>query len=442
MSPPLPPEDDDASAAAQARRRLLRGLRPYTLSEAGFARVEAGLVEAAAARQRRGWWAWGLSLSLGAAAAVALLLALRAPAPPPAERPAQVAVTPTGLPPLTVVQVHGRAQSRSGPQAPWAEVRPGDTLAPGGAVAATEGRVSWVAAQAALWASAALEVRPNGEVALSAGAVAADLALAQAVVVESGGRFLRARDALFTVERAGATLRLSVFRGTVDLGTESSFRDARALAAPASLTLEDGAALAAAAVGVPAGAAPVLYAPAPPFGALNLEAASGLVGQPVELDGVPVGLAPARLLVTQGPHALSWRLPDGTLQTVQLVSSGSPAMVLVEGPRAAPRLARELSQDELAAKTKAVSRRLSSCADKWVTLEGAAGGGGAMVATLRISPSGKVAKVTVRGEAREVPASVRGCVTSVLGQLVFSAADEPTEVELPIVVTAKGRPAQ
>jgi hypothetical protein len=439
VSPALPPEDDDTSAAAAARRTLMKGLTPYTLSDAAFARVEAGLVEAAQARQRRGWLAWAFSLSLGAAVAAAVLLALR-PAPKPVELPAQVAVAPqrSVFPALTAVQVHGEVKARTGPDAPWADVVPGAELRAGAALAATEGQVSWVAAGAALRVSAALAVRPDGQVLLSAGAVAADLALAQPVVVESGERFLRARDALFTVERAGSTLRLAVYRGTVDLGSEATFRDARALAAPAELVLEDGAKLAAAGVTAPAVGAPVLYAPAPPYGTLTLEASKELLGAPLSLDGMSVGRAPLKLFATRGPHTVGWQLPNGSLQTVQLVASDTPAFVLVEGPRPAPRLSKELSSEEVRARVGAVSRRLSSCADKWVTLEGAAGGGGEMVAAVRIGASGKVAKVTVRGEGREVPATVRDCVTSVLGRLVFSTADEPTEVELPIRVTAHG----
>jgi hypothetical protein len=138
---------------------------------------------------------------------------------------------------------------------------------------------------------------------------------------------------------------------------------------------------------------------------------------------------------------VGWQLPNGSLKTVQLVASDTPdvGIGIVESQFPAPRVPKELSSDEVRARVGAVSRRLSSCADKWVTLEGVAGGGGAMVAAVHIGAGGNVAKVTVRGEGREVPATVRDCVTSVLGRIVFSTADEPTDVELPIRVTAHGQ---
>src|SRR5690606_6777529 len=134
---------------ARARQKLLGGLKPYTLSDVAFRRVEARLDEAV----REGLpatfpWRWlGASLGVLAAAGLALMIAgretqqtgtVKLPAP-------KVELAQSSFRPLTVIRAV-KTSARTGTE-PWRELSAGDVLTSGEALSAEAVTLSDVAVE-------------------------------------------------------------------------------------------------------------------------------------------------------------------------------------------------------------------------------------------------------------------------------------------------------
>jgi len=417
--------------AAKARVRMLKELRPYTLGDIAFSRVEARLMEEVGKPRGFNWVRLGLGFALAASvAAVAWTLAPKAPAPSPiVERPKVVApkvVEPLRVltPDLTAVRIEGGAK-HSATNKP---VVAGEMLA-------ADDRVE--SAGKLTLSGERLMLEGKGVLTLGHG-LTADLDDSFAAQVEPGestallhcaGTFVGGVDAAFLVTRAGGEVVVEVMRGEVKVSSEAQLGDATTLKAPASAHMRQGRLVGA--ISRPAESTRLTQLPKRPWSKLDFDFPAGTQ---LELDGGKVGVAPLSMMWTEGKH--KWRaigpghaVHEGTLELI----SGSPFTV-----RSPPEVTADVEPDEatiadLNRALKAQTPKLRACYEKW--LKANAGAQGEVELNLSLAATGKVVKVAVDAHDTGMSKDALDCLTRNAKALVLPKVGSPQEVALPLILT-------
>lgn len=389
---------------ARASRKLLGGLTPYTLSEAGFQRVEARLKDAVQ-RPERPFWLWP-ALGFATALAVVAVLTLRplAPAQPtPVPVAAAKALELAPWPQLTVARAERAAGLSAGQLMPveaTVSAEHADLFGPGVDVSLEQGEVRF-GARAEL-ERGLLTVMAAGE-SLRGG--------------HAGPTYFAASDADYRVHASGW---VSVYRGTVLVGTRADLSDAVTLTAPARY--EHGQVL-------PFEPSDPLARPARgsvPWTLTDLGAWDF-----ADLDGVRL-TPPFSALLAEGPHQLALR-KGGSARTVT-IDLRSPTTF--QAPPLPVKESAPPSESELQALQRAFAAqrpRLAECYEKWLKANPQASGEAAL--ELTISTSGVVTAAQVA--APDLPAEARACLVRTSRKLVMPRLAETQTVELPLVMKVK-----
>ncbi len=403
-------------ARARARQKLLKGVRPYTLADVAFSRVEAKLMEHARENAPGPRWNLARIFAIGAMAAVAAVLAVTtvqpvfAPAPP----------APMALfEPMTVVLASGPVS-----------VRAGDVLNRDAVVDAEKGQVVLSTADGAAvrtWGGAKFQLGAATEaVRVESGTLRVDARQRGPWVVRAGNHWLKSSD--FMADVAADTLKL--YRGGVLLADNASFENARQLNAPLQVDLMTGkeSVLEGAPRSFPVG-------PLQPGGRLEVK----LEASEVEVDGVVYGPSPLSLITFLGPHKVrarvgeQWR--DGV---IDLSTSGSGVVDFPEKALAVPlapaQPAVEADPSAIAAAVKAQLPKLRVCHEKWLKVNESARG--RVMMTLTVSPKGKVTRATFTA-AEGVPETVNECLGRAVRSLTLPRSSEEVELEIPVLLGAQ-----
>ncbi|MBX7096830.1 MAG: AgmX/PglI C-terminal domain-containing protein [Myxococcaceae bacterium] len=389
---------------ARASRRLLGSLTPYTLSEAGFQRVELRLKDAVQ-RPERPFWLWP-ALGFATALAVVAVLTLRPGAPAPAPQVPAVAAKALELSPwpqLTVARVErggGLTAGQVMPVEATVSAEHAELFGPGVDVSLEQGEVRF-GARAEL-ERGLLTVLAAGE-SLRGG--------------HAGPTYFAASDAEYRVHASGW---VSVYRGTVLVGARADLSDAVRLTAPARY--EGGKVL---------GFEPSDALSRPARGSVPWSMNELGAWETAELDGVRF-TPPYSALLAEGPHQLALRKGgSGRTVTIDLRSPTTfqaPPLPLKES--APP------SESELQALQRAFAAqrpRLAECYEKWLKATPQASGEAAL--ELTIAPSGVVTAAKVTSE--DLPAEARACLVRTSRKLVMPKLAEVQTVELPLVLKVK-----
>lgn len=417
-----------AVAQAKGLQRLLGGVKPYTLSDMAFRRVEAKLMEQVEEGLPSRWPAW-LTIALPVAVA-ALALVVWAPWRTTAvDQPRPTVVVQRPAPktflPMIATFTSADAKVRVGDEA-WRplrandEVKSGAALAGGRAVLASAGGL-------VLEAEGSLAVGGQAMVVLGAGLVG----LQGDGEVLAGTRRVMSVDAAYLVERTAAEVVLEVARGDVEVFDESTAQR-RAVKAPARLRWADGTALDRAVVEPVSRWTPVV-APKLPGSVLDL---SGLPdGTTLSVDGQLVGTMPFTVLLEAGRHRLELTPPGKpALERFVDLVGGQPFVFTlspdVERPVEAPEpdakaIARVL--EDLRRQTP----KLRSCYEKWLKANPSASGTVDLV--LLVSAKGQVKKADVKGDP--ISAESVACLKTTAKTLVLSPLGSEQELEVPLVLT-------
>ncbi len=421
---------------ARGRQQLLRGLKPYTLSDMAFRRVEARLDEAV----REGlpsatpWWRWlGFGAGAVAAAGLAMVLVTHEPATPGTVTlpTPKVELARATFRPLTVIRAT-KAQARTG-ENDWRPLAAGDVLQSGEALSADSVTLSDDAVEWAFVASGSMSLGSAAVVTLGAGEVVAKVNSSAAVSVLASSRAFSASAAVFSVNRVGAEVALAVSEGQVDVfDTVSGQR--RVVKAPGSLRWSDGSGLSEAreeaAVAL---AAPVV--PAKPW--VRFDASTLAAGTVVSLDGAQLGTAPFAELVGAGRRRLMLVRPTGVA-----IESWAD---LVGGQAFAPKVELPEKNDGPEPTADALTRvmgelrsqtpKLAACYEKWLKANPTAQG--EVTLELTVSAKGKVKRATV-GASSISPASAE-CLVRTAKSLVLSPLGAEATLEVPLVLRSPGR---
>lgn len=415
---------------ARARQKLLGGLKPYTLSDAGFRRVEARLDEAVREGLPSAFpWRW---LGFGAATLAAAGIALMLVSAPPSTSgvvtlPAQkVELARSEFRPLTVIRADG-AQARAG-DADWRALSAGDVLQSGEALSAELITLSDAAAEWRFVASGSLSLGGVATVTLGAGEVTTQVESRDAVTVLASSRGFIAKAALFSVTRVGAEVVLQVSEGEVEV-VDSLSAQRRVVKAPNAVRWSDGSAVGdgrdepVRAVGRP-------RVPAPPWA--TFDASSLPAGTAITLDDVDLGVAPFTELLSAGRHRL---VRNGAAVTIELLAGApyvatlkdTPSQVEAPEPDAAA-LERVLSE------LKRQKPKLAACYEKWLKANPQAGG--EVVLQLTVSAQGRVKAARI-GSGSMSPASA-DCLVRASKSLVLSPLGAEATLEVPLMLRRPG----
>ena len=421
---------------ARGRQRLLAGMKPYTLSDMAFRRVEARLEEAVAAGDAApsSWrWLWGAG---GALAAMVLAFGVvtnegslsgvvKIPGP-------QVATAAAPFHPLTVLRASPEAQLHEG-DLKWHPLNPGDVAAAGSAVSAQslllapEAEVAW-----AISAEGSLSLGGPASMTLGAGEIVARVG--SPIEVLAATRRMRSADALFSVTRAGAEVVLNVSEGQVEV-IDSVTGERRLVKSPLALRWSDGSSLA----DGREEALRSLVAPAIPAKPWVRFDARGLTAKTVvSLDGARLGAAPFVELVTAGRRRLGLT-PPGAVQHeswAELIGgqpfTAKPETTAVEtdGPEPdAEALARVMSA------LKAQRPKLASCYEKW--LKANPNAQGEVVLELVVGAQGRVKKASV--ESGTISAASSECLVTTAKSLVLPPLGTDATLQVPLLLHQPGR---
>lgn len=395
---------------AQGRQRLLGGLRASTLSDAGFGRVEAKLMEAIAQPVRAPWWRWPVlgAAAAGLAALVVWLQAGPAPVPVPPEPVApRLALAPVAWPSLTVMRVEGAGTPKAG-----------EVLAVGARVEAK--RAHFAAAS-----SRGLDVVLHGaarfgeRVVLERGELEVDAAGERLLASEAGGVTVFASDAAYRALDEG-TVELSRGVAWVAVGAGAPEQ----LEAPVRWSKGVRSALGRAVAVERLGDSPRAL-----FGVAAVPGWEAL-----ELDGVAVAL-PFSGSLAQGPHTLTLRRGSASkVVTVQLDSAIAQWKAPVLEEREAP----PPTEDAVLAFQRALASqkpRLAECYEKW--LKATPDAQGEAVLELTVSARGTVTGVAVT--APGLPEGSKACLTRTAKKLVLPSLGSVQTVEVPLVLRPRGR---
>lgn len=414
---------------AKGLQKLLGGVKPYTLSDMAFRRVEAKLMEQVEEGLPSAWPAW-LKVVLPVAAVAAAALVVWAPwKEAVVERPVvPVAIkrpTPKPFLPMTTTFASAEAKVRLGDEA-WRalkandEVRSGAALAGGRAVLASSGGV-------VLEAEGSLAVGGQAMVVLGAGVVGAQ----GDSEVLAGSRRVMSADAAYLVERTAAEVVLEVARGEVEIFDETSAQR-RVVKSPARLRWADGTPLEQG-VAEPVTRWTPSITPTLPGAFLDL---SGLPeGTTVSIDGQLVGTTPFTLLLAGGRHGLQVTAPGKPMveRFVDLVG-GQPFVFSLTPEVERPVEAPEPDAKAIARVLEDIRRqtpKLRSCYEKWLKANPSASGTVDLV--LVVDAKGAVKRANVKGDP--ISNESVACLKTLAKTLVLSPLGSEQELEVPLVLT-------
>lgn len=418
----------EALRLAKGRRALLAGLRPYTLSDLGFRRVEAQVLERVAHTAQAPWWQ-PLTWLLPAAAVVALAVALwptPAPRPDTFSTPAVAAPTFAPLPPLTVLAADD-ARWREG-EGTWEALLPRAALHPGATV--TAARVLLAPTQAASPKLALSGTATfDAPVALGVGTLDA-LVSADQFAVLAGPRRVEAVDASLVVRRGAGQTTVDVVAGA------ARFVDVRSgavhvLTAPVRARWADGE------PSPVLGGAPEAPAasrwPAPPYAWLDLGGLSA--GTAVAVDGEALSPVPSLWAVTAGKHRLQLRPATGRpvdLELDALAGGATPVSFKEDAPEVAPS---PEALERLSVALRTHTPRLRACYEQW--LKATPDAAGELVLALNVNAKGRVLSAQVGGAAMSKAAT--DCLVRTAKALDLPALGSPQRVEVPLVLRPAGK---
>lgn len=414
---------------AKGLQKLLGGVKPYTLSDMAFRRVEAKLMEQVEEGLPARWPTW-LKLVLPMAAVAAAALVVWAPWKESAvERPVvPVAIkrpTPKAFPPMTTTYASADAKVRVGDEA-WRALRANDAVKSGAALAG--GRAVLASAGGVvLEAEGSLAVGGQAMVVLGAGVVGAQ----GDSEVLAGSRRVMSTDAAYLVERTAAEVVVEVARGEVEIFDETSAQR-RVVKSPARLRWADGTPLE---HGVSEPVTRWTPASAPALPGAFLDLSDLPEGTTISIDGQLVGTTPFTLLLSAGRHGLQVTAPGKPLveRFVDLVG-GQPFVFNL-----APEVERPVEAPEPDA--KAIARvledlrrqtpKLRSCYEKWLKANPSASGTVDLV--LIVDAKGAVKKASVKGDP--ISNESVACLKTLAKTLVLSPLGSEQELEVPLVLT-------
>ncbi|MGV3620709.1 MAG: AgmX/PglI C-terminal domain-containing protein [Archangium sp.] len=415
---------------AKARQTLLGGLKPYTLSDVAFRRVEARLDEAV----REGLpskfpWKWlGYSMGVIAAAGLALMIAGRETTQTGVETlPTQkFELAQSSFRPLTVIRAV-KTQARSGAE-PWRDVKPGDVLTSGEALSAESITLSDVAVEWRFVASGSLSLGGAATVSLGAGEVTTQVNSKDPLTVLASTRAFIASDAVFSVTRAAAEVALNVRDGEVEV-VDSATGVRRTVKAPAALRWSDGSSVN---DGLDEKVATIEAPRVPPQPWVRFDASSLPAGTRISLDGVDLGTSPTAELLTAGRRQMTATPPNGaaTVSWVNLVA-GNQFVATLEP--AAPMNAPEpdaAALERVLGELKAQRPKLAACYEKWLKANRAAEG--EVTLELTVGANGKVKRATL-GQNSMSP-SAADCLTRTAKSFVLSPLGAEATLEVPLVL--------
>lgn len=413
---------------AKARQALLRGLKPYTLSDMAFRRVEARLVEQVEEGLPSPWPRWVLvAAPLAVAAGLVFVAAPWERATPPVQPVAPVAApVARALPEVRVTLASADAKVRAQDQREWAPLRATDVVPPGAAVSASRVTLGT--------SDGALVLEGDGSFALGGQAMtvlgAGSLALAGSAETLAGGRRFVGVDAVFRVQRTGAEVVLDVDRGSVEVSDEGSSRR-RTLTGPSRHRWADGTALDQS-VSEPV----VTWAVAPPQkGVLSLLDVSALPdGTLLSVDDLSYGATPLSLGLEAGRRRVSVTPPGKATQERWIDLVGGAVSRFALAPDERPVASPEPDAEAVARVMEDLRRqtpRLRACYEKWLKANPAASGTVDLV--LLVSAKGTVKRVEVRGDP--ISKESAACLKTTARALVLSPLGSEQELEVPLLLT-------
>lgn len=422
---------------AQGRQRLLAGMKPYTLSDMAFRRVEARLEEAVAAGDAApsGWrWLWWVGGAVAAAALAFLVVSSDSglPALVMIPRP-QVATAAAPFHPLTVLSAAPGAQTHRGDMV-WRALSVGDVATSGDAISADsavlapDADVAW-----GLRAEGSLSLGGAASLTLGAGEVVARVG--SPIEVLASSRRVLASTALFSVSRTGAEVVLQVAEGEVEV-VDSVTAERRVVKAPLALRWSDDSALKDGRV-EPLRALVAPKIPSRPWA--RFDARTLVSGTAVSLDGLHLGTAPFVELVTAGRRRLGLTPPGtGTRESWADLIGGQPFTAKIETP--------SLENDGPEPDAEALARvmtelrrqrpKLASCYDKW--LKANPNAQGEVVLELVVGAQGRVKKARVEG-ASTISAASSECLVTTAKSLVLPPLGTDATLQVPLLLRQPGR---
>lgn len=416
--------------SARARQRLLGGLKPYTLNDMAFRRVEARLDEAVREGVPSSFpWKWlGYSMGVIAVAGLALMIAGREvqqtgvvtlPAP-------KVELAQSSFRPLTVIRA-AKTSARTG-EAPWRELKVGDVLTSGEALSADSVTLSDIAVEWQFVAAGSLSLGGAATVTLGAGDVTTQVKSKDTVTVLASSRVFAASEAVFSVTRAAAEVVLNVSEGEVEV-IDATTGLRRKVKAPAALRWSDGSSLE---DGLDAKVESVSSPRVPPQPWVRFDASSLPAGTRISLDGVDLGTSPTAEMLTAGRRQMTTVAPNGlsTTSWVNLVA-GSPFTATLEP--IAPLDVREPDEAALArvmGELKAQRPKLAACYEQWLKANRAAEG--EVTLELTVGANGKVKRATLGQNSMST--SSADCLVRTAKSFVLSPLGAEATLEVPLVL--------
>ena len=422
---------------AQGRQRMLAGLKPYTLSDMAFRRVEARLEESVAAGDAApsGWrWLWWVGGAVAAAALAFLLVSGDSGLPALVKIPRpQVATAPAPFHPLTVLSAAAGAQTHRGDMV-WRALSVGDVASSGDAISADsvllapDAEVAW-----GLRAEGSLSLGGAASLTLGAGEVVARVG--SPIEVLASSRRMLSSSSLFSVSRTGAEVVLQVAEGEV-LVIDSVTAERRVVKAPLALRWSDDSPLKDGRV-EPLRTLVAPKIPARPW--TRFDARTLLTGTVVSLDGLQLGTAPFVEVVTAGRRRLGL-MPPGTVMHESWADliGGQPFTAKVETPSLendgpepdAEALARVMTE------LKRQRPKLASCYEKW--LKANPNAQGEVVLELVVGAQGRVKKASVEGGGT-ISAASSECLVTTAKSLVLPALGTDATLQVPLLLRQPGR---
>lgn len=424
-----------AVRSARGRRRLLKALTPYTLSDMAFRRVEARLmeqVEDGLPSRWPAWLVWGAPVV--AAAAVALVVVApweRAPVDEPVTKVAVTKVTPKPFATMVATFASPDAKVRYGDDA-WRALVASDEVTSGAAVSASRLTLATLTgARLVLEADGAFAVGGQAMVVLGAGAVTA----AGDAEVLAGARRVTSVDAVFRVERTAAEVMVDVASGEVLVLDEGSSQR-RALRGPSRVRWADGTALEA---GVTEARGDWKAPVAPKAPAARLDVGALPEGTLLAVDDLSYGATPFSFMLDEGRHKVQLTPPGQPTQERFVDLMGGQPFLLALAPPAEREVeapepdARALAQ--VMADLKRQTPRLRACYEKWLKANPNASGQVDLV--LVVSARGAVKRASVKGDP--ISAESAACLKTTAKALVLSPLGSEQELEVPLVLTTGKR---
>ena len=422
---------------AQGRQRLLAGMKPYTLSDMAFRRVEARLDEAVAAGDATpsAWrWLWFVGGAFAAAALAFLVVSSDSGLPALVKLPrAPVATAAAPFHPLTVLAAAPGAQTHRGDMV-WRPLSVGEVAVSGDAISADsvvlapDAEVAW-----GLRAEGSLSLGGAASLTLGAGEVVARVG--SPIEVLASSRRMLSSSSLFSVSRTGAEVVLQVAEGEVEV-VDSLTAERRVVKAPLALRWSDDSALKDGRV-EPLRMLVAPKIPARPW--TRFDASTLLTGTEVSLDGLRLGAAPFVELVTGGRRRLGLTPPGSVMHEswINLIG-GQPFTAKVEtlsleneGPEPdAEALARVMTE------LKRQRPKLASCYDKW--LKANPNAQGEVVLELVVGAQGRVKKASVEGTST-ISAASSECLVTTAKSLVLPPLGTDATLQVPLLLRQPGR---